>query len=112
MPLQVRFSSFGLSTVHADKAEIIIRGGEPAEEQYYLAGPADVWCLGIILAMLLTGFAPPQISQAARNQTLGQIPCDPAATDIVKACLRLDPNERATIEEIAVHPWVTGVLDK
>lgn len=81
----------------------------PADEQYYLAGPADVWCLGIILALLLTGFGPGEVAQAAKERRFDQLSCSAGATDIIKACLRINPYDRATIDEIAVHPWLTDL---
>ncbi|KAK8869845.1 hypothetical protein IAR55_000413 [Kwoniella newhampshirensis] len=79
--------------------------------RHYHAGPADIWSLGIILCIILTGESPfPNTSwaQVGRIKVKKQVPM--AALDLMQKCLCTDPKERANIEQVERHPWVRGML--
>jgi serine/threonine protein kinase len=98
-----------LETV-TDEAEVCTPDGEISRRPSYVAGPADIWCLGIILGMLLGGQSPPEISHAARNNMVTiRDACSDESYEVLESCLQVDPMHRATIWDIAGHPWLNGV---
>ncbi|XP_072947268.1 SNF-related serine/threonine-protein kinase [Epargyreus clarus] len=81
----------------------------------YDAPAVDVWSLGVILYMLVSGQAPFQ--EANDSETLTMImDCKyTIPTHISNSCKRLigrmlvrEPEKRATLSEIATDPWVTA----
>ncbi|OCF36558.1 CAMK/CAMKL/PASK protein kinase [Kwoniella heveanensis CBS 569] len=79
--------------------------------RHYHAGPADVWSLGIILGIILTGESPfPNTTwaQEGRIKIKRQVPG--GAFDLMQKCLCTDPRRRATIEQVERHPWLRGML--
>jgi len=82
------------------------------EEPYYPV-QADIWSLGIVLHVILTGTWPysghteTEIYQAVQN---GEVVIDVAhltdlSYDLLRSILCLDPNNRLSLEEILKHPW-------
>ncbi|XP_042251970.1 serine/threonine-protein kinase pim-2-like [Thunnus maccoyii] len=75
----------------------------------YKAGPTTVWQLGALLYRLLHGF---------RNSTMGilcgkmQLSRDSATQlsqdclDFLQLCLKKNPDERATLQQLQLHPWL------
>jgi serine/threonine protein kinase len=90
-----------LSGDMTDKIEIYPKG-----KARYEAAPTDIWALGLLLSMILTRSMPfTEGDRKYRFQLRAQVP-DPAY-EIIRACLRIDPRERPTIDEIASHYWLS-----
>lgn len=73
----------------------------------------DVWAVGCTAFALLTGLAPFQRSSVkntkksiCRGAFLYPVKVSPEARAFIAACLVLEPHARATIPQLAAHPWL------
>lgn len=87
----------------------VIRGGR------YVGKQADVWSSGVVLFALVTGGLPfdhEEISSLLAKVCTGKfsIPhsVTPAAADLIRRMLTVDPTQRITTAEIQRHPWFLG----
>lgn len=97
-PLQTgRF--FGTSTFAAP---------EVFDEKPYDGAAAEVWALGVILSLLLTGSHPFAHPEDARFGFISppKVPVSPLAFDCLRKCLIVDPTRRIRVQDILRHPWI------
>ena len=81
----------------------------------------DLWAVGVILFIFLTG-CPPwshpfadltfELIAISRNRLESLLvswdrAVSPEATDLLQRMLRLDPRERLSLAQVAEHPWMT-----
>jgi serine/threonine protein kinase len=82
--------------------------GEP-----YRPIPRDIWSLGVLLYILLTGKYPfgSQPNSRTKNRILNEEPrwdelkIPPLAKDLLQRMLEKDPSKRITLKEVQAHPW-------
>ncbi|SCV66887.1 BQ2448_5533 [Microbotryum intermedium] len=82
---------------------------ETLDRMPYHPFPAEVWSLGVLLHILLTGSTPfptrHHIQRAQRNRELnGNLSA--AANDLLDQCFAVDVDERITLERLCDHPWM------
>lgn len=105
------FSTFCGSPIYAPP-EIIL------EKKY--SGPAvDIWSLGVILFVLVTGSLPWKLEKTGRIADIDRlligkynIPSDVDITDnckdLISKMIVADSEKRAPMAQILAHPWLTG----
>lgn len=119
-------SSFHTSTVPAMAAfpsgsvsnaapEVVAHTGEPGDRSLpYAAAAADVWSLGVLLFVMVTG-RPPWASPVKSDRRYAALhsgsfawPADmaPELVALLSAMLLPDPAQRMSLSEVAAHPWV------
>ncbi len=84
----------------------------------------DMWSLGIILFIMLTGLHPYDLNGNATDEEiefrirtresppLKNSPItahlSPSAIDVIEKCMKWDADERITAQQLLEHPWVKG----
>jgi calcium-dependent protein kinase len=123
---QIKITDFGLSAVVASPDAVLT---DPCGSAFYIAPEifarsytkaVDVWALGVILYLLLSGNVPfgstaksePEVYAAIKAQSLCFGPdwnhLSGHARELVSGLLEKDPVKRYTLEQALSHPWVTG----
>ncbi|KAL6781282.1 hypothetical protein ACKKBG_A10510 [Auxenochlorella protothecoides x Auxenochlorella symbiontica] len=121
-PENLRAVDFGLSTFHHPTAPCTERVGSsyyvaPEVLQGSYSWPADLWSVGVMAYVLLSGFPPfwgssdPVIYHRILHDDLdfGYEPwqaVSATAKDFVASLLRRDPAQRATLADARAHPWI------
>jgi calcium-dependent protein kinase len=121
----LKMIDFGLSA-HITVGEIL---KEPLGSAYYVAPEVlmkrynekcDIWSIGVIAYMLLTGVPPfdgkrdADILKAVRvgvvsysQEVFGSV--SETAVDFIRSCLTYDPENRPSAEEAQRHPWFSSL---
>eukprot|EP01102_Stenamoeba_stenopodia_P000837 TRINITY_DN10788_c0_g1_i1.p1 TRINITY_DN10788_c0_g1~~TRINITY_DN10788_c0_g1_i1.p1 ORF type:complete len:451 (+),score=152.51 TRINITY_DN10788_c0_g1_i1:58-1410(+) len=122
----IKLTDFGVSRSFGDEelmktlvgtpqylAPEIIKKGRGSQEGYTVA--VDMWSLGVILYVLLSGFPPFQEGDYNRILTANfsfKYPewktVSEAAKDLITKLLTADPDKRYTAKQTLAHPWLTG----
>lgn len=77
--------------------------------QQYRAPHAEVWSLGVLLSILLSGespFSTPEAAMTGRISSRIRQSWSPEALNLLSGCVQADPDKRATIAQVREHPWV------
>ncbi|PWN51506.1 kinase-like protein [Violaceomyces palustris] len=74
----------------------------------YRAPQAEVWSLGVLLSILISGECPFTDPTAAIKGRISKPKgaWSPDALNLLLGCLEVDPDKRATIGQVRDHPWV------
>ncbi|GAA5988880.1 hypothetical protein JCM10908_006209 [Rhodotorula pacifica] len=102
-PLYHRF--FGTTSFAAAE---ILRG------EAYQAPPAEVWSLGVLLSILLTGECPFADADAAKEGRLSRprVPLSLEVEHLMRCCLQVDASKRITVSQMRKHPWLASVTGR
>jgi serine/threonine protein kinase len=84
---------------------------EILNSQDYNVFQAEIWSLGVLLNILLTGTAPFANKDAAKRgerstPNAGRGKLSREASDLLDACFVVDPQNRITLEAIRRHSWM------
>ncbi|KAG8890378.1 hypothetical protein FRB98_008953 [Tulasnella sp. 332] len=88
---------------------------EILQDHAYRAPPAEIWTLGVLLSFLVTGESPfPDKSYAIAGTPVFQdirrdgkpLRLSNDLVDLIRGCLRPDPDKRFTIKDIKKHRWL------
>jgi calcium-dependent protein kinase len=122
----LKLTDFGLSAQLATPDDVLAEGCGSA---YYIAPEifnkhytknVDVFALGVILFIMLSGTVPfggdaadeKGIFRAIQTQPLvfgrGWESITAAAKELIAGMLEKDPSKRYTVEQALAHPWITG----
>ena len=123
----LKLTDFGLSVAVRHMRQIL---REPVGSAYYIApevfakrynSSADIWSLGIVLHLMLSGNVPFGGQAKSEKEVYDAIQQRPvqlkgrqwrrvgdSAKRLVLRILEKDPSKRPSIDEIVDHPWVRG----
>ncbi|KAI3984209.1 hypothetical protein MKX01_011163 [Papaver californicum] len=121
----LKIMDFGLSSVEEFTDPIVGLFGSidyvspEALSQGKISAASDMWSLGVILYILLSGYLPFHATLNRQKQQLilaGDFSFDDhswktissSAKHLISSLLTVDPHRRPTAQQILQHPWVTG----
>ncbi|XP_026169777.1 serine/threonine-protein kinase pim-2-like [Mastacembelus armatus] len=111
--LRVRVIDFGCGCVWMKKPYHSFTGTSAyAPPEFYIcgmyeAGPATVWQLGALLYEMLDGYEQFSTSKFLRKKIEFNSQLSQDCKDLLKLCLTVNPKDRATLEQMQLHPWFT-----
>ncbi|KAJ4979640.1 hypothetical protein NE237_010420 [Protea cynaroides] len=121
----LKIMDFGVSSVEELTEPIVGLFGSldyvspEALTQGKITSATDMWALGVILYILLSGDPPFQATSFKQKQKLilaGDFSfknhtwtsISPSAKKLISSLLTVDPQKRPTAQELLLHPWVIG----
>lgn len=121
----LKIMDFGLSSVEEFTDPVVGLFGSidyvspEALSQGRISAASDMWSLGVILYILLSGYPPFHATSNRQKQQLilaGDFSFDEhtwknissSAKQLISSLLSVDPHKRPTAHEILLHPWVIG----
>ncbi|XP_039620639.1 serine/threonine-protein kinase pim-2-like [Polypterus senegalus] len=76
-------------------------------EQRYLAVPATVWSLGVVLYALVCGFLPFETrEETIKGKVTFPRKVSRACRDLIRRCLSHGPKDRPSLQDITKHSWM------
>ncbi|GAA6011057.1 hypothetical protein JCM11491_005922 [Sporobolomyces phaffii] len=80
----------------------------------YQAPPSEVWSLGVLLSILVTGECPFSDAEAAKVGRVSRpkVRLSPEVEHLMRSCLEVDVSDRITISQIRRHPWLSSVYSR
>jgi MAP/microtubule affinity-regulating kinase len=123
--MNVKIIDFGLSNTFQPDSLMKTFCGSPTYaspelilRKEYLGPPVDVWSMGVVLFVLVCGYLPfdghnfvELFNKILKVQYTIPSHVSPDCADLIKKMLVVDPEQRATIEQIRKHPWLSSVQD-
>ncbi|XP_057498166.1 calcium and calcium/calmodulin-dependent serine/threonine-protein kinase-like [Actinidia eriantha] len=122
----LKIMDFGLSSLEEEFTDPVVGlfgsidyVSPEALSQATISSKTDMWSLGVILYILLSGY-PPFIAQSNRQKQLmimaGEFSfyektwknVSSSARQLISSLLTVDPHRRPSAHEILYHPWVIG----
>ncbi|KAM1018489.1 hypothetical protein ACFX13_040714 [Malus domestica] len=122
----LKIMDFGLSSVEEFTDPVVGLFGSidyvspEALSQGQVTSKSDMWALGVILYILLSGY-PPFIAQSNRQKQqmimAGEFSfyektwkgISLSAKQLISSLLKVDPDKRPSAQELLDHPWVVGL---
>eukprot|EP01114_Cavostelium_apophysatum_P023960 TRINITY_DN9208_c0_g1_i1.p1 TRINITY_DN9208_c0_g1~~TRINITY_DN9208_c0_g1_i1.p1 ORF type:complete len:564 (-),score=134.88 TRINITY_DN9208_c0_g1_i1:37-1728(-) len=115
-----KIMDFGLANMmqageflHTNCGSPIYSSPEILQSKDYIGPEVDIWSLGIILYVMVTGMCPwsgTTLTEQLKNAVVGRYePADGVSmecADLIDRIITVDPKKRPTIAEIRNHPWV------
>ena len=80
------------------------------KNQSYEGQSATVWSLGILLYDMVFGDIPFETDEqicSVKPIPFPGIPVSSVCRDLICCCLKINPDERISLEEILNHPWIS-----
>lgn len=118
--LKLKLADFGLSNMYREGTRLSSPCGSPCyaapeviEGRAYDPLAADIWSMGVVLFMMLTGYLPYQHKNTHSLYKLilnarYEIPSGVSrlAADLIESIFRTNPSKRIKLRDIKNHPWI------